>query len=101
MYKKPNSIEEAHDMIKEAMENVMQEVVIIDESGEHHLIYVHSIKADNRGKVDIEYSTHSNREHVYPYLVKAITAQLEEINEELQKNSFWYKLKRLFSRNER
>lgn len=97
--KKINTLDEAHELIQEVMKDVLQEIIIIDEDGEHHLIYVHSIDRDPKtGGVIIDFSTMSDRDHVYPYLVDVMTMQINEALEDLKKQSLWYKIKSFFGR---
>ena len=94
MDKKPTSLEEAHGLIQEAMKTVIQELIIVDEEGEHHIVYIHNVAYDPDTKgIMVDYSTPSDRDVVYPHVIKALTAQIKEAEEKLQKETFWYKLK--------
>ena len=94
MDKKPTSLEEAHSLIQEAMKTVIQELIIVDEEGEHHIVYIHNVEYDPDTKgIMVDYSTPSDRDVVYPHVIKALTAQIKEAEEKLKKETFWYKLK--------
>ena len=80
MDKKPTSLEEAHGLIQEAMKTVIQELIIVDEEGEHHIVYIHNVEYDPDTKgIVVDYSTPSDRD--------------VEAEEKLKKETFWYKLK--------
>lgn len=94
MDKKPTSLEEAHSLIQEAMKTVIQELIIVDEEGEHHIVYIHNVEYDPDTKgIVVDYSTPSDRDVVYPHVIKALTSQIKEAEEKLKKETFWYKLK--------
>lgn len=94
MDKKPTSLEEAHGLIQEAMKTVIQELIIVDEEGEHHIVYIHNVEYDPDTKgIVVDYSTPSDRDVVYPHIIKALTAQIKEAEEKLKKETVWYKLK--------
>lgn len=94
MNDKPSSLEEAHGLIQEAMKTVLQEMIIIDEEGEHHIVYIHSVGYDPEQKgVVVDYSTPSDRNHVYPHVIKALQSQIAEVEENMKKEKLWYKVK--------
>ena len=95
MNKKPTSLEEAHGLIQEAMKDVIQELIIVDEEGEHHIVYIHNVEYDPDTKgIMVDYSTPSDRDVVYPHIIKALTAQIKDVEEKIKQNSLWYKVKR-------
>ena len=97
MNDKPNSLEEAHGLIQEAMSGVIQEMIILDENQEHHIVYIHSVSFDQEtGGINVDFSTPSDRNHVYPHVVSALKAQIAEIEENLKKKTVWYKIKSFF-----
>lgn len=96
--KQPNSLEEAHNMIKDAMGEILQEIIVIDENGEHHIVFIHDIVTNENNELEVIFSTPSNRDHVYPYIVKAINEQFNEAQEDLKKKSIWYRIKAFIRR---
>lgn len=89
--------EEAHNLIKEAMKDVKQEMVILLD-GENHLIYIHSINIDKKGQITFDFSTPSNdkKDVLIPHIEQCIKAQYQDyIHQEKHKK---WKLLKLFSR---
>ena len=83
------------DVIREAMGNVIQEMIIILD-GEHHLVYIQKLKISKKGKVEFEFSTadESKKEALIPHIENCIKIQIEEF---IKENKTW-KLSSLFSR---
>jgi hypothetical protein len=67
------------DIIKEAMSDVMQEMVIIIDN-EPHLVYIQSLDI-NRGQVEFTYSTLSDvpKEELVQHIENCIKAQIKNI----------------------
>lgn len=96
---KVNSLEEAEALVHEAMKNVIQEMIVIDENGDHHIIYIHGLGIDPETKgFYVDYSTPSDRDYVYPYMIKALQLQIEEIDQEMKQKSIWWKVKQFFKK---
>lgn len=91
--KSPRTLDEAHELIQEAMKDVIQELIVIDNKGEHHMIYVHGIEYNN-GKIAIDYSTPSDYDYVFPYVQDAIRLQIEEHAANTINASIWERIKR-------
>lgn len=74
-----NSTEkESKNILDEALKDVIQEILITDEDGKAHLVYVHRIFWDNGLKV--EFSTpDDNKEALIPLVHDAIFAQISDI----------------------
>lgn len=89
---KVTNLDQAHDLIKESLKNVIQELIIIDKDGEHHMVYIHCVGVDENGQLAVDFSTPSNSDHVYPYLVDALTLQIKQIAEEHRQNKRYNRL---------
>ena len=66
------------DVIKEAVKDVLQEILIIIDDMPH-LVYIHSMDI-NDGKIDFSYSTLSElpKDELIPHIQNAIIRQIEE-----------------------
>lgn len=66
------------DVIKEAVKDVLQEILIIIDDNPH-LIYIHSMDIKD-GKIDFSYSTLSElpKDELIPHIQNAIIRQIEE-----------------------
>ena len=85
----------ALDVIREAMKDVIQEMVIkIDD--EPQLVFIHKLHINTDGKVEFEFSTPSekNKDALIPHIENCIKIQIEELTEDSKK----WKLSKLFSR---
>lgn len=92
-----SNLEEAEALIHEAMKNVIQEMIVVDEDGEHHIIYIHGLGIDQETDgFYVDYSTPSDRNHVYPYMIKALQLQIDDIYKEIKQKSIWWKIKQFF-----
>lgn len=62
--------------IKEAMSDVIQELLLIDKAGVSHLVYIHRLYWDNGLKV--EFSTpEEDKEALIPLVMEAMQAQIQ------------------------
>lgn len=90
---------EAHSIIQEAMKDVKQEIVILL-NGEHHLIYIHKVKIDKKGKVTFDFSTPSNypKDELVPHIENCIKAQYQDFTDFVsqEKGKKWKLLKSFF-----
>lgn len=70
----------SHDIIKEAMKSVIQEIVIQLEDGTSHLVYLHSLDINNN-EVTIEFSTPSEsmKDVLYPHVEACVKSQIQQI----------------------
>lgn len=75
--KSPKTLDEAHTLIQEAMEDVIQELIVVDNKGDHHMVYIHGI-GYNDGNVTVDFSTPSDYNHVFPYVQDAIRLQIQQ-----------------------
>lgn len=66
------------DVIKEAVKDVLQEILIIIDDNPH-LVYIHSMDIKD-GKIDFSYSTLSElpKDELIPHIQNAIIRQIEE-----------------------
>ncbi|QPB12321.1 hypothetical protein [Providencia phage PSTCR6] len=66
------------DIIKEAVKDVLQEILIIIDD-KPHLVYIHSMDIKD-GKIDFSYSTLSElpKDELIPHIQNAIIQQIEE-----------------------
>jgi len=60
----------AKSKLDEALSDVLQEILVIDEAGNSHLVYVHKIWWEN-GKVQVEFSTPDDNKEALIHLVHA------------------------------
>lgn len=80
------------NVLAEALKDVKQELLIIDEKDVSHLVYIHNIKWSNRG-LEVEFSTpEENKEALSPLVHDAIYAQIKDTIPE-PSVSMWGKLK--------
>ncbi|QBX32720.1 head vertex assembly chaperone [Aeromonas phage Asfd_1] len=88
----PKSLEEAHALIKEAMKDVRQELLIIDKSGASHLVYVFDMHYHD-GKLHVDYKAVRDSDEVHALVHEAIEAQIKHtMKEEKEKpwlRQFW------------
>lgn len=91
------NLTDAHNMVKEAMKDVKQEMVIVLD-GEHHLVYIHNINIEKSGQVTIDFSTPSEgmKDMLLPHVEACLKQQYLDYLEQ-EKTRKW-KLSRLFSR---
>lgn len=67
----------AKNTMGEALSDVIQEILVIDETGASHLAYIHKIWWEG-GKVQVEFSTpDDNKEELIPLVHAAIQAQID------------------------
>lgn len=77
-----NIEQKTNDVISESMQDVIQELLIIDESDVSHLVYIHHIDY-KEGKMQIEFSTpDENKEALKPLVHAAMMAQMGDIPKE-------------------
>ncbi|AAX63521.1 gp40 [Aeromonas phage 31] len=74
----PQSLEEAHSLIKQSMADVKQELLIIDKKGKSHLVYVFDAHY-NDGKLHVEYKTVSDSEELHGLVHEALQIQIKQI----------------------
>lgn len=90
------NVEEAHNLIKESMKDIKQEMVIILD-GENHLVYIHEINIDKTGKIEFKFSTPSEdkKEELLPHIEKCIQLQYEDYVVQ-ERDKKWKSLKSFF-----
>lgn len=78
------------EIVKKAMENVIQEILITLEDGSNHVVYVTSLTAIEGGGVSLEFSTLSEdrKAELTPHVEKCIKMQIEHSLKEKKKNRF-------------
>lgn len=85
--------QESKSVIDEALKDVIQEILINDENGKSHLVYIHRIFWSNGLKV--EFSTpDENKEALIPLVHDAIYAQIQDIPK--PEITIWDKVKEKF-----
>ncbi|UOX40420.1 head vertex assembly chaperone [Aeromonas phage GomatiRiver_11] len=87
--KTPSSLTEAHNLIKEAMKNVRQELLIIDKSGNSHLVYIFDMHY-HEGKLHVDYKAVRDNDEVHALVHEAIEAQVKQIMKEKEETP-WLK----------
>lgn len=90
------SIEDkAKSILDEALKDVIQEILILDEKGESHLVYIHKVFWNNGLRV--EFSTpDENKDKLTPLVHDAIMKQIGEIKVKNEDVSLWQKVKHWF-----
>ena len=75
--------DKSYSIIKDAMNSVIQEIVI-NLDNESHIVYIHKLNLLDNGQIEIDWSTPSEayKSQLYPHVEKCIKIQ---ITEELQK----------------
>lgn len=88
------NMDKAHELIKESMGRVKQEILIRTDDGDY-IVYIQDISMKPNGEVSIEFSTPNEdmKDILYPHVVQCIKNQIEEYTKERR-----WKLSRLFSR---
>ena len=69
------------DIVKDAMKNVMQEMVITLEDDTAHIVYIHNIDFDQKdSNIIVDFSTLSEnrKDDIYPHVVACIEAQIKD-----------------------
>lgn len=65
------------DVIKESMKEVIQELVVIDKNGQHHLVYIMNISYNHDKGLEVDFNSPSGVTDELSELVnKAIQAQI-------------------------
>lgn len=88
-----DNFEKSHSIIKDAMKNVIQEIVIKLEDGSSHLVYITGLNIED-GKVSIDWSTPSEDmkevigPHVEECIKKQINTQFDTMLEQARKRIF-------------
>lgn len=71
--------QKAKNKLDEALSDVIQEILVIDEAGKSHLVYVHKIFYEG-GKLQVEFSTpDDNKEALIPLVHAAIQEQINDV----------------------
>lgn len=71
------------NLVKEAMKNVLQEVLIVLPDKTSHIVYITDLKAKDDGGIEVGFNTPSEdrKEELYPHVVNCIKAQIEEVSQ--------------------
>ena len=82
------------EIVKKAMENVIQEILITLEDGEEHIVYVTSLHLDESGQVSLEFSTldESRKADLAPHVEKCIKIQIQQAHAEIMRKKKRFKL---------
>ena len=84
---------DGYEIVKDAMKDVIQELIVVDESGVHHLVFVHKIEMVD-GKLVVDFSSPSEYTSKLDGLVNdAMNAQIKELLAENSKKTMWGKIK--------
>lgn len=88
----PKNLDEAHALVKRAMEDVKQELCIIDKQGKMHLVYIFDFHIHG-GKLHVDYKALEESDEINALVHEAMQAQINQImkDKEEQKWSkrFW------------
>ena len=72
------------------MKDVIQELILVDKSGEHHLVYIHKVEMVD-GKLVVDFSSTSQYNDKLDALVnEAMSAQIKEHIKNIPKP--WWKI---------
>lgn len=82
--KERNLFDKSYDLVQQAMENVIQEVLIELPDGTTHIVYITKLKALKDGGIEINFNTPSEdrKPELYPIVEKCIQTQIEQATEE-------------------
>lgn len=85
----PRSLDEAQNLIREAMKDVRQELLIIDKSGNPHLVYVFDMHYHD-GKLHVDYKSLVENDEIHSLVIEAMNAQIKQIMKEKEEQP-WLK----------
>lgn len=89
----PQNLNDAQMLIKKAMENVKQELLIIDKSGKSHLVYIFDAHIHD-GKLHVDYKAVNENDEIHQLVHEAMNAQINQImkeDKEKEENEPWWK----------
>ncbi len=78
------------DIVQKAMENVIQEILVTLEDGSNHMVYVTLLRAEEDGRVTLEFSTldESRKAELTPHVENCIKIQIQQALAEKKKKRF-------------
>ncbi|QDH49231.1 head assembly protein [Pantoea phage Phynn] len=90
--------EQTNKYLKDALSDVIQELILVDKSGVSHLVYIHKLYWANN-QVCCEFSTpESDKEALRPLVMEAMNAQIQEAGIPVPEYTRWEKFKAAVSR---
>lgn len=85
--------EKSLGLVQEAMKTVIQEMIVIDKQGEHHIAYITHLAYED-GKITFDFNTPSEKKDIVEKLVQeCLEVQIKEASNQRPNKSFWKFLK--------